>query len=87
LLTDAPFLQLIGTFNVSRLTAARLVRDAPKPIPKPDESTLDRGVIINTARCVPENAVCVGFLSPHSGISSRQRSQLRGADRTDSLCR
>lgn len=43
-------LQLIGTFNVSRLTASRLVRDAPKPIPKPDESTLDRGVIINTAR-------------------------------------
>jgi NAD(P)-dependent dehydrogenase (short-subunit alcohol dehydrogenase family) len=43
-------INLIGTFNVSRLTAARLVRDAPKPIPKPDENSQDRGVIINTAR-------------------------------------
>ncbi|UZJ57106.1 hypothetical protein CBS101457_006426 [Exobasidium rhododendri] len=42
-------INLIGTFNVSRLTAARLIRDAPKPIPKPDESTQDRGIIINTA--------------------------------------
>jgi NAD(P)-dependent dehydrogenase (short-subunit alcohol dehydrogenase family) len=41
---------LVGTFNVSRLTAARLVRDAPKPIPKPNASTQNRGVIINTAR-------------------------------------
>lgn len=41
--------QLIGTFNVSRLVAARLVRDAAKPIPKPGEKTVDRGVIINTA--------------------------------------
>lgn len=42
-------INLIGTFNVSRLTAARLVRDLPKPIPKPTESTEDLGVIINTA--------------------------------------
>jgi 3-hydroxyacyl-CoA dehydrogenase / 3-hydroxy-2-methylbutyryl-CoA dehydrogenase len=41
--------QLIGTFNVTRLVCARLVRDAPKPIQKPDQSTKDRGVIINTA--------------------------------------
>lgn len=41
--------QLVGTFNVSRLVAARLVRDVPKPIAAPDSSTLDRGVIINTA--------------------------------------
>ncbi len=42
-------INLIGTFNVSRLVAARLVRDVEKPIPKPDEGTRDRGVIINTA--------------------------------------
>lgn len=42
-------INLIGTFNVSRLTAARLVRDLPKPIPPPTESTPDLGVIINTA--------------------------------------
>ena len=42
-------INLIGTFNVSRLTAARLVRDLPRPIPKPTESTPDLGVIINTA--------------------------------------
>lgn len=42
-------INLIGTFNVSRLTAARLVRDLPKPIPKPTESSKDLGVIINTA--------------------------------------
>ncbi|GAK64709.1 3-hydroxy-2-methylbutyryl-CoA dehydrogenase [Moesziomyces antarcticus] len=42
-------INLIGTFNVSRLTAARLVRDLPKPIPKPTEETKDLGVIINTA--------------------------------------
>lgn len=42
-------INLIGTFNVSRLTAARLVRDLPKPIPKPTEATKDLGVIINTA--------------------------------------
>ncbi|SPO26752.1 related to 3-hydroxyacyl-CoA dehydrogenase [Ustilago trichophora] len=42
-------INLIGTFNVSRLTAARLVRDLPKPIPKPTEDTPDLGVIINTA--------------------------------------
>ena len=42
-------INLIGTFNVSRLTAARLVRDLPRPIPKPTESTEDLGVIINTA--------------------------------------
>ncbi|CDR88495.1 related to 3-hydroxyacyl-CoA dehydrogenase [Sporisorium scitamineum] len=42
-------INLIGTFNVSRLTAARLVRDLPKPIAKPTESTEDLGVIINTA--------------------------------------
>lgn len=42
-------INLIGTFNVSRLTAARLVRDLPKPIPKPTEESKDLGVIINTA--------------------------------------
>lgn len=42
-------INLVGTFNVSRLTAARLVRDLPKPIPAPTESTPDLGVIINTA--------------------------------------
>ncbi|SJX63519.1 related to 3-hydroxyacyl-CoA dehydrogenase [Sporisorium reilianum f. sp. reilianum] len=42
-------INLVGTFNVARLTAARLVRDLPKPIPKPTESTPDLGVIINTA--------------------------------------
>lgn len=42
-------INLIGTFNVSRLTAARLVRDLPKPNPKPTEATKDLGVIINTA--------------------------------------
>lgn len=42
-------INLIGTFNVSRLTAARLVRDLPRPFPKPTESTEDLGVIINTA--------------------------------------
>ncbi len=42
-------INLVGTFNVSRLTAARLVRDQPKPIPKPTEATKDLGVIINTA--------------------------------------
>lgn len=29
--------------------AARLVRDAKKPIPKPGEDAVDRGVIVNTA--------------------------------------
>lgn len=42
-------INLVGTFNVSRLVAARIVRDAPKPIPKPTGATLDRGVIVNTA--------------------------------------
>ena len=42
-------INLVGTFNVSRLTAARLVRDDPKPIKKADASTPERGVIINTA--------------------------------------
>lgn len=42
-------INLIGTFNVSRLTAARLVRDVERPIPKPTSSTVDLGVIINTA--------------------------------------
>lgn len=42
-------INLIGTFNVSRLTAARLVRDLPKPVPAPTETTPDLGVIINTA--------------------------------------
>lgn len=48
-LTDVDIGQLIGTFNVSRLTAARIVRDVSKPIAKADENTPDRGVIINTA--------------------------------------
>ncbi|KDN52492.1 NAD(P)-binding protein [Tilletiaria anomala UBC 951] len=42
-------INLIGTFNVSRLVAARIVRDVRKPIQKADEHTSDRGVIINTA--------------------------------------
>ncbi|EST04984.1 Short-chain dehydrogenase/reductase SDR [Kalmanozyma brasiliensis GHG001] len=42
-------INLVGTFNVSRLTAARIVRDIPKPIAPPNEDTEDRGVIINTA--------------------------------------
>ncbi|PWN52965.1 3-hydroxyacyl-CoA dehydrogenase type-2-like protein, partial [Violaceomyces palustris] len=42
-------LKLVGTFNVSRLTAARIVRDVPKPIAQPDVNTKDRGVIVNTA--------------------------------------
>jgi NAD(P)-dependent dehydrogenase (short-subunit alcohol dehydrogenase family) len=41
-------INLIGSFNVCRLVASRLVRDG-KPIPRPDESTEDRGVLINTA--------------------------------------
>jgi NAD(P)-dependent dehydrogenase (short-subunit alcohol dehydrogenase family) len=42
-------INLIGSFNVSRLVASRLVRDAKKPITKPNEDTVDRGVLINTA--------------------------------------
>ncbi|EPQ26886.1 uncharacterized protein PFL1_05521 [Pseudozyma flocculosa PF-1] len=42
-------INLIGTFNVTRLVAARLVRDLAKPIPKPTASTKELGVIINTA--------------------------------------
>lgn len=40
---------ITGTFNAARLTASRLVRDVPKPIPAPDESTPTRGVIITVA--------------------------------------
>lgn len=39
----------LGTFNVSRLVAARLVRDVPKPIAAPGEDTPCRGVIITVA--------------------------------------
>lgn len=42
-------INLVGTFNVSRLVAARIVKDLPNPVPKPNESTQDAGVIINTA--------------------------------------
>ncbi|KAK0553555.1 hypothetical protein OC846_002476 [Tilletia horrida] len=42
-------INLIGTFNVSRLVASRLIRDLPKPVQKAGEKTPDRGVIINTA--------------------------------------
>lgn len=42
-------INLTGTFNAARLTAARLVRDVPKPIPAPDESTPCRGVIVTVA--------------------------------------
>ncbi|KAL9938111.1 hypothetical protein V8E36_002734 [Tilletia maclaganii] len=42
-------INLVGTFNVSRLVASRLIRDDPKPVPKSGEQTPDRGVIINTA--------------------------------------
>ncbi|PWN45039.1 NAD(P)-binding protein [Ceraceosorus guamensis] len=42
-------INLVGTFNVSRLTAARIVRDLPRPLQKPNSETQDRGVIINTA--------------------------------------
>lgn len=38
-------INLVGTFNVSRLTAARIVRDLPKPIKKPDAKTPDRGIM------------------------------------------
>ncbi|CAO1619890.1 unnamed protein product [Sympodiomycopsis kandeliae] len=40
---------LSGTFNAARLVAARLVRDVPKPIAKPDPDTECRGVIITVA--------------------------------------
>ncbi|KAE8244777.1 hypothetical protein A4X13_0g6273 [Tilletia indica] len=42
-------INLVGTFNVSRLVASRILRDQPKPVPKAGEKTLDAGVIINTA--------------------------------------
>lgn len=42
-------INLVGTFNVSRLVAARIVKDMPNPVPKPTEATRDAGVIINTA--------------------------------------
>ncbi|PWN32221.1 NAD(P)-binding protein [Meira miltonrushii] len=42
-------INLIGTFNVCRLVAARLVRDVQKPIKKADEQASDLGVLINTA--------------------------------------
>ncbi|CAD6884832.1 unnamed protein product [Tilletia controversa] len=42
-------INLVGTFNVSRLVASRIIRDRPKPIPKAGEQTPDAGVIINTA--------------------------------------
>ncbi|KAK0530483.1 hypothetical protein OC835_003995 [Tilletia horrida] len=42
-------INLVGTFNVSRLVASRILRDLPKPVPKANEATPDRGVIINTA--------------------------------------
>lgn len=42
-------INLIGTFNVCRLVAARLVRDVEKPIKKASEESKDLGVLINTA--------------------------------------
>ncbi|CAO1631158.1 unnamed protein product [Parajaminaea phylloscopi] len=42
-------INLTGTFNAARLTASRLVRDVPKPVPAPNESTPCRGVIITVA--------------------------------------
>ncbi|CAO1620536.1 unnamed protein product [Jaminaea pallidilutea] len=42
-------INLTGTFNAARLTAARLVRDVPKPIPAPNEETPCRGVIVTVA--------------------------------------
>lgn len=42
-------INLIGTFNVCRLVAARMVKDREKPIKKADEQTEDLGVLINTA--------------------------------------
>ncbi|PWZ00274.1 NAD(P)-binding protein [Testicularia cyperi] len=42
-------INLVGTFNVSRLVASRLVRDLPRPLPKADTTTEDLGVIVNTA--------------------------------------
>ncbi|KAN0065255.1 hypothetical protein ACQY0O_001752 [Thecaphora frezii] len=42
-------INLVGTFNVTRLVAARLVRTLTKPVRKPTSDTKELGVIVNTA--------------------------------------